>query len=314
MKMKIAKNDAVLIVGGTGFIGRHLAAKCLELTPYVTCMALPEDKRDLKGAKILRADIRDRISLKKALSGKKYDHVFNLSGYIDHAPYFHGGKNVIESHFLGLMNLVECLDRKSLKSFVTVGSSDEYGNTKAPQRESMRESPISPYAFSKTASAYFINMLYNSEGFPGVVLRLFLVYGPGQDNKRFLPQVITGCLEDKVFKASKGIQLRDFCYIDDIVEALIAAAASKKVKGRVINIGSGRPLFVKDVVKKVMSLTGGGRPVFGAHPYKKNENMRLYADIGLANSLLKWKPRTDIDDGLRKTIDYYKKNMVTGRR
>ena len=314
MKMGISKEDAILIIGGSGFIGRHLAEKCLELTPSVTCLGLPEDERDLKGASFLRADIRSAKGLKKILSGKQFDHVFNLSGYIDHAPYFQGGRRAIESHFVGLMNLAECLNSKRLKSFVNVGSSDEYGNAKAPQKESMRESPISPYAFSKTASAYFIKMLHNSEGFPGVVLRLFLVYGPGQDNKRFLPQIIKGCLENKVFKTSKGVQTRDFCYIDDVVEVIIKAATSKAAKGHVINIGSGKPVLVKDVVKKVMALTGGGRPIFGSHPYRKNENMKICADIGLAKRILKWKPRTNIDDGLRRTIDYYKNNMVTGRR
>ncbi|MFA6078178.1 MAG: NAD-dependent epimerase/dehydratase family protein [Candidatus Omnitrophota bacterium] len=310
----LSMKDRILIVGGTGFIGSHLAGKCLEFTPHVTCLVLPQDKRRINGVRTLYADIADLKRLKKVLVGKRFDYVFNLSGYIDHTPYFSGGKEVVKAHFTGLVNLIEALDRKSLKAFVAVGTSDEYGNSRAPQKESMRECPISPYAFSKTASSYFINMLYGSEGFPGVVLRLFLVYGPGQDNKRFLPQVIEGCLKDEAFKTSKGLQLRDLCYIDDVCEAFIAAALSSAAKGRVINIGSGKRVQIKDVVKKIMAFTGGGKPIFGAYPYKKNENMALYADIALAKSLLKWKPRTSLELGLKKTIRYYKENMKTGRR
>lgn len=298
-------SDEILIVGGTGFIGRHLTERCLSDTPHVTCLSLVKNNRVNEKNEVLHADIGNKEQLKSVLHDRAFDYVFNLGGYIDHTHYLKGGRRLIESHFIGLLNLIDCLDTGSLKGFVQIGSSDEYGDSHAPQKETMREMPISPYSFAKTATSQFIQMLFRAEGFPGSVLRFFLVYGPGQDSKRFLPQIINGCLKNEEFKTSEGKQFRDFCYIDDTVDAMIKAAVTQEARGQVINIASGSPVTIKEMIQKVMSLTGGGKPVWGAHPYRKGENMELYADIGLAKELLGWQPKTSLDEGLRKTIFYY---------
>ena len=305
------QEDRILVVGGTGFIGRHLTRKSLEHTPHVTCLGFSDnaDKAlPIENVEFIKCDITEKKLLLSSLNNKSFDYVFNLSGYIDHTPYFRGGRRVIESHLVGLMNLIDCIDRERLKGFVQIGSSDEYGGTPAPQKEDIREMPISPYSFAKTSASQFIQMLFRTEGFPGVVLRFFLIYGPGQDNKRFLPQIINGCLNNGEFKTSEGKQVRDFCYIDDAVNAMIKAAVTQEAMGQVINIASGSSVIIKELIEKIMSLTGGGKPVWGAHPYRKGENMELYADISLAKSLLGWEPHTSLEEGLKKTIDYYKVN------
>lgn len=306
----LSTSDGILIIGGTGFIGKHLAERCLNETSNVTCLGLTDRLNKgyrLSGTKYLQADICNKDVLKSVLLHKSFDYVFNLGGYIDHSHYFLGGRKVIESHFIGLMNLIECLDRERLKGFVQIGSSDEYGAAPAPQKETMRERPISPYSFAKVAASHFIQMLHHTEGFPGVTLRLFLVYGPGQNDQRFLPQIIKGCLNKSEFKTSEGKQLRDFCYIEDVIDAMVKAAVSPLSKGHIINIASGLPVSIKEMIGKIMALTGGGRPLWGAHPYRKGENMELYADISLAKKLLNWEPCTGLEDGLRKTIEYYKR-------
>lgn len=294
-----------MIVGGSGFIGRCLAAKCLETVPSISCLGMPVDACGIPGVEYLRGDVRSITGLRRLLKGRRFDYVFNLSGYIDHARYFNGGRPVIDAHFTGLINIIDCLDRSVLKGFVQIGSSDEYGQASAPQKESMRCSPATPYAFAKLASTELVRMLWASEGFPGTVLRPFLVYGPGQDGKRLIPQVIRACLRNERFKTSRGVQLRDLCYVEDVAEAMIRAAVSKRAKGRVINVGSGRPVRIGDVVRKIVRLAGGGRPAWGAHPYKEGENMRLYPDISLARSLLGWLPATPLEEGLRMTIEHY---------
>jgi nucleoside-diphosphate-sugar epimerase len=304
--------DRILIAGGSGFIGRHLAARCLDDTPYVTCLGLTERNETellMQDVEFGRADMTEKRSLEKALGGRSFEYVFNLSGYIDHTPYFEGGRKLIESHFFALLNLVDCLDKKRLKGFVQAGSSDEYGDTPAPQRETVRENPISPYSLAKTMASHFIQMLSNTEGFPGVVLRFFLVYGPGQDDKRFLPQVIKNCLKDQSFKSSEGKQLRDFCYVEDVVDAMLKAALSYSAIGHIINVASGTPISIGEVIEKVVNLIGKGKPLWGTHPYRKSENMELYADITLAKKLLNWKPCINIEDGLNKTICYYKNKV-----
>lgn len=302
------KTDRILITGGSGFIGKRLALKCREYTPFVTCLGLTDNskKNILPDVEFLFADIRNKNELKNIFQGKYFDYVFNFSGYIDHAPYFKGGREVINTHLIGLMNVIDCIDKDKLKRFVQVGSSDEYGNMPAPQKEALREMPISPYSLAKVAATHFIQMLSCTEGFPGTALRFFLVYGLGQDDKRFLPHIIKACLRNEEFKVSEGKQIRDFCYVDDVVEALIRAALSSQAEGLVINVASGKPISIMEMVKKVVNIIGSGKPLFGAIPYRKGENMELYADISNAKRMINWIPVTSLEEGLNKTIEYYK--------
>jgi nucleoside-diphosphate-sugar epimerase len=298
----------LLVVGGNGFIGRHVAQHAVTLGWEVTCLGLNAVKQKLDGVTYVTADVTDSVALKKALRDGAFDYVVGSGGYIDHTPYSKGGKKVFDAHFLGTRNLVELLDRACLKCFINFGSSDEYGNAPAPQAETLREAPISPYALGKTAAAHFLQMLYRTEKFPAVTLRLFLTYGPGQDNRRFLPQIIRGCLNNTSFPTSAGEQLRDFCYIDDMVEAVFLALAKKEALGEVINIASGAPVSIKQVIEELRQMIGTGNPKYGEIAYRPSENMTLYADIAKAKQLLGWKPKISLEAGLQKTIAWVKQH------
>jgi len=263
------------------------------------------DERCIKGVHYLQADLTDLEQTVTVLKGLAFEYVVNLSGHIDHAPLFDGGRKVIGVHFGGVQNLLQALDRAALKRFVQVGSSDEYGDLPAPQRESMREAPISPYSLAKVASTQLLQMLYRTEGFPAIVVRFFLVYGEGQDNKRFLPQIIQGCLEGRQFPTSEGEQLRDFCHVADISRGIIAALKAEQALGEVINLASGHPVTIRTMVEKVREQVGKGAPQFGKIPYRPGESMSLYADVEKASQLLGWQPEISLDKGLRRTIQFY---------
>jgi nucleoside-diphosphate-sugar epimerase len=305
------KGDSLLIVGGTGFIGMHLAKKSLDLGLRVSVISKnnkPPSER-LKDVEYLSIDIGLYEDLHSQLKTKSYHYVVNLSGYIDHSNYFDGGDKVIDVHFNGTRNLIECLDKKILRSFVQIGSSDEYGSNSAPQNENQRELPFSPYSFSKSASTLFLQMLFKAEGFPSVILRPFLVYGPGQGKNRFIPHVINECIKNSEFPVSPGLQLRDFCLVDDIVDSIILALDNDDAYGEVINIASGEPISIKDIVMKIQNIIGLGKPEFGAIKYRKGENMNLVADITKAKKILNWSPNASLNYGLKKTITYYTSNQ-----
>lgn len=300
----------LLVVGSSGFIGAHVAAAGLAKGWDVTGLSLhPSDAKAPSKLNRITADIADRAAVKAALGDGKVDYVVNCGGYIDHTLFVAGGRKVLDAHLGGVMNLVEALDRKALQAFVNIGSSDEYGGAPAPQAEAQREAPISPYSMGKAAATHFLQMLHRSEGFPSVTLRLFLTYGPGQGRSRFLPQIIAGCLENKSFPVSAGEQLRDFCYVDDTVSAIFAAMERKEARGEVVNIGSGQPVSIRKVVETVRDIIGAGDPRFGQVAYRPGENMALYADISRAQSLLGWKPRTGLEEGIRKTIAWIKSSV-----
>ncbi|MFN0118600.1 MAG: NAD-dependent epimerase/dehydratase family protein [Elusimicrobiota bacterium] len=297
----------ILVTGGTGFIGSHLVQKLLDMGNDVVVVShgtrkLPSSSR----LEVLTFDLRNQDDCVKNLRGFKFHKIFNLSGYIDHTPFLKGGDQVLSQHFQAVQNIVKSCDRSELKSFVQIGSSDEYGNAIAPQKELDRELPISPYSVGKVAASHFLQMLHRTEAYPAVVVRLFLVYGPGQDQKRFLPQIIKGCLANSSFPSSEGKQLRDFCYIDDIVNGLITSSDTEAAKGEILNLASGIAISIREVVENVMRQTHGGNPQWGKIPYRSGENMGLYADISKVKRILNWVPSISLDEGIKKTIEFYR--------
>lgn len=295
----------LLVVGGRGFIGRHIVNHAVGLGWAVTSLNLLSqhaEEANLASVRHVAADIADGDALKEALSASSFEYVVNCGGYINHALFFNGGRRVLDAHWRGVLNLVEVLDRDVLQAFINIGSSDEYGNNPAPQIETQREAPISPYAAGKVAATHFLQMLHRTDGFPSTTLRLFLTYGPGQDDRRFLPQIIHGCLEGQSFPVSAGQQLRDFCFIQDVVEAVFAVFSRPAAMGEVINIASGVAVTIRDVIETVRSLVGRGIPQYGAIAYRPGENMKLYADISKAKEVLGWEPRITLGMGLEKTI------------
>jgi len=304
----IKQPKKLLVAGGNGFIGRWVTKGGVERGYETTALDLsvPENERCVEGVSYIAADLRDLDSLSRTLAVQGFTHVVNLSGYINHSKFLEGGQDVLDVHFGGVLNLVHSLDWEALESFVQIGSSDEYGSLPAPQHEEMKEAPISSYSLGKLASGQFLQMLNRTEGFPATILRLFLVYGPGQELGRFLPQIILSCLGGDEFPVSEGEQLRDFCFIEDVVTGIFTALESSDIDGEVFNLASGQPLSIRSVVEQVVQIIGGGTPKFGVIPYRTGENMKLYADVGKITKSVGWKPSVSIDEGIRRTIAAYR--------
>jgi len=309
-KVKIdMKNNNLLIIGGTGFIGRHAVERAIKQGFKLTVLTKNNQKlnNELEEATYISADVSHKESLLATLEGKVFDYVINLGGYINHSNYSNSGDEVYDVHFNGVRNLIDCLDKSKIKSFIQIGSSDEYGNNSAPQIETQREAPISPYSCAKVASTHFLQTLYKTEGFPAVILRPFLVYGPGQGIERFIPQIIKGCINNQEFPTSKGEQLRDFCFIDDVIQAIFSSLDNDNAHGEVINIASGKPISIKQMVNTIVDMIGSGEPQFDQIAYRSGENMALYGDITKAKKLLDWKPSVGLEQGLAETIKWVKK-------
>lgn len=300
----------ILVVGGSGFIGGAVVKHAVSLGWKVESLGLsvPSRAKKVPTVKYIKADITDSKTL-RILASNKYQYVVNAGGYIDHASLHKGGQKIIETHLGGVANLVENINRDKLIRFINIGSSDEYGNTPAPQSETFREHSISPYSFAKLAATHFLQMLYRSEQFPAVTLRLFLCYGPGQGSMRFLPHLVSRCLRNADIEVSPGDQIRDYCFIDDVVEAVFLSMACEDANGRVLNIASGEPVSIKQLVEKVVKVIGAGNPLFGVVPYRDGESMNLYAEVSLAKKVMNWSAKTSLEHGLYKTIAYYTKHI-----
>ena len=142
------------------------------------------------------------------------------------------------------------------------------------------------------------------------MLRLYLAYGPRQDVNRFLPIIINGCIKNKKFPCSKGVQLRDFIHVQDVVSAILKSLINKNARGQIINIGSGKPRKIRSVIEDVKKISKGGYPQYGTFKLRKSEILKLYPSIKKAKNIINWKPKIPFEKGLRSTIRYYNEQRI----
>jgi dTDP-glucose 4,6-dehydratase len=151
--------------------------------------------------------------------------------------------------------------------------------------------------------------LYKKKKFPVVILRLYQVYGPNQDKNRLIPFIIDRCKNNKSFPCSSGAQLRDFLYVDDLIDAILRCL-DKKVEGKIINIGSGKIIKVKKIINQIVNFYKAGKPLFGKIKLRKEEMLEVYPSLLNARKFLGWKPKVSFNSGILKTINFYNKNSL----
>ena len=296
----------ILIIGGTGFIGFHLAqvAKKKNFDTVIISTRKPKKIRKLQNVKYIICDITNKKKLEFILKNMNFDFVVNLGGYVDHT----NKTKTFQSHYNGCKNIANIFLNKKIKSFVQIGSGGEYGNLKSPHKETNICRPQSNYSKAKYQSTKFLISLFKKKNFPSTIVRLYQVYGPRQDANRFLSTIIKKCLNNKKFPSSEGIQYRDFTYIDDVIRSIFLIFKEKKSRGKIFNIGFGAPIKIRNIVYKIIKKCKGGKPIFGEIKLRKEENLMTYPNIAKAKLILNWKPKISFDKGILRTIRYYEKN------
>jgi nucleoside-diphosphate-sugar epimerase len=297
----------ILIVGGTGFLGYHLAKKCLAKGWQVTSISTnnPKKTRFLTKVKYLIVDISKKKTLQKKIKSN-YDFVVNFGGYVNHNEKL----KTYQSHYVGCKNLADFFLDKKIESFIQIGSCVEYGHNKSPQDENKIFSINklkSTYGKAKLTSTRYLLKKFKEKKFPCTILRLYLVFGPRQDYNRFIPSIIKGCLEDSLFPCSLGNQFRDFLYVDDLIDAILKCLKKKSSRGEIINIGSGNPMQIKKIVLLIKNIIKQGTPDFGKIKLRKDEILKLFPKINKAKKKLNWKPKFTFSKSIVKTINFYKK-------
>lgn len=293
------KKESILIIGGTGFIGSNFILKYKNKYNITSLSKNPINYHKIEGVTYF-----DMINF-LGYSNKSYDYIISCFGTIDHSDYFNEGKNFLREYINSFIDIIDILDLKKIKKLIHIGSADEYGISNIPINENAQENPLSAYGVSRLTVTNLLRMISRSYSIPIVVLRIFLPYGPGQGGKKIIPHIIKNCLLEKKFHLSSGLQNKDFCYIDDIVEAIHCAFKNNSSPNIVYNIGNGIPISIKKLTYKIIDIIGHGKPIFK----KSVENEILdnqYPDISKFINDFDWKPKTSLDDGLKLTIKFYK--------
>ena len=304
----------IIITGGDGFIGSYIVEKLVDLGSKVYCIVEPKSDlwrlEDVKDKiQILRYDICDP-RLKKEIKKIRPRKAFHLASLVNPERDVGIVEDMFRINVNGTINFMSAFIDSDCDAIINTGTCEEYGDNKAPFREVDLPRPVSPYSASKVAATFYCQMLYHSFNVPIVNLRPFLTYGPKQTGDLFIPSLIRHILEGRDFEMTGGQQTREFNYVTDIADGFIKASVTQAAIGRVINIGCGKDYKIIDVASKIIELSGSYVKLkIGKLPYRKGEVDRFYCDNSLAIKILNWRPKVSLDEGLRRTIEWYKRKM-----
>ena len=299
----------ILVTGGTGFIGRNFIKFILKkkiFKIYSLSVKKISNKLREKNVNYIFCKLENKYLLQKKLDFQ-FDYVVNFAGYVNHSD----SKKTFDSHYHGLKNLVDTLKNKKVKKFIQIGSSVEYGFINSPQRESVSTNIAklkSIYGKAKLKSSNLLLKEYKKTKFPCIILRPYLVFGPGQNNERLIPYIIKKCIKNKSFPCSDGRQIRNFIYVKDFV-SVVYKSLFIKISGKIINVGSNRNYSVKFVINRITKIIGKGSPMFGKIKMRKDEPLELFPDLTKFKKFINLRNEIKINSGLKQTIKYYNKNF-----
>lgn len=300
-----------LVTGATGFVGSNLVRKLVSLGQIVSVIV-----RDRK-LNWRISDIADKVNifecnitdpkLQEITDKIKPEYIFHLAGY-GNLPYEDDIYRMVDINLKGTINLLDALSRNPFKLFINTGSSAEYGVKDRQMKESDVLMPINNYGVIKSAITLYCQKEATRNNLPIINLRLFTPYGYFEGRNRLIPDVCLSALEERPIKVSSPTHVRDFIFIEDVVNAYIQAAKVKHNPGEIYNIGSGIQHSVKDIVEKTLTITKSKSSVqWGAVKKQARyvEPKKWQSDISKAKRMLDWEPKNTIDSGLQKTMQWF---------
>ena len=310
------KNKRVLITGSTGFIGANLTRKCLDVGAqvYILTRATSDKWRIqdiLQDVNEYDIDLLEHEKLKSSVQNIKPEVIFHTATYGGY-PFQKEEGRIIQTNLEGTINLVDACSKIGfdVDVFVNTGSSSEYGIKDNPIKETDLLEPNSVYGASKASATLFCQTKAKIGNLPIITLRLFSPYGYYEDPTRLIPSVVISCLEGRNPQLLSPQSVRDFIFIEDVVETYMKVVEQPKKAGvEIFNIGSGRQYTVKEVVDVVVKLMGNSiKPEWGTMPNPRVEPKMWQADISKAKEILGWQPKYNLTQGLEKTIDWFREN------
>ena len=322
---QIFRGKKILISGGLGFIGSNLAIRLAGYGSEVTIIdsMIPEYGGNMRNIEPVRdqvkiniSDVRDEHSMHHHIREK--DFFFNLAGQTSHLDSMRDPFTDLEINARAQLSILEaCKKYNPAVKIIFASTRQLYGHPQyLPVDELHPLVPVDVNGINKLSGEMY-HLLYSKVyGIQSTVLRLTNTYGPRMRirdaRQTFLGIWIRNLLENNPITIyGDGSQLRDYNYIDDVVEAFIMVACSDKFNGFVYNLGNENPLSLKTTAELMIGQNGEGNYVFKAFPddLKKIDIGDFYSDYSKIKNSLGWAPKIPFSEGIRRTIDYYRKNL-----
>jgi UDP-glucose 4-epimerase len=310
-----------LVAGGAGFIGSNIAHVLVDRGEQVRILdnfatGREENLAGLvehKAVEIIRGDITDGEVVARAVKG--VDYVLHQAAIpsVPRSIEDPLGGDLTNVH--GTVTLLDAARKAGVKRVVYAASSSAYGEKTPgePKVESMAPAPLSPYAAAKLASEYYMQAFYHSYGLETVSLRYFNIFGPRQDPKSqyaaVIPNFVTAALQGRPATIyGDGLTSRDFCFIDNAVEANLLACTAPAAAGEVCNVACGESTSLNEVIDIIARIVGKKIPPI-YEPHRPGDIKYSLADVGKARQLLGYTGRIKFAEGLERTIAWYRKTL-----
>jgi dTDP-glucose 4,6-dehydratase len=318
----IWSDKKVLITGAGGFIGSHLAEHLVLSGASVRAFVRYNSRGDSgllrhlpahirSQLEIVAGDLRDPQAIQQAISGCQI--VFHLGALISIPYSYLHPYEVAETNLIGTLNVLLACREKQVERLVHTSTSEVYGTAQqVPINETHPLHGQSPYSASKIGADKLAESFYCTYGLPVVTLRPFNTYGPRQSARAVIPAIITQALGNESIHLGNLEATRDFTYIDDTVSGFLKAAEAPGVEGKSVNLGTGVEIKIGDLAQQVLKKVGCNLDIL-VDPVRLrpagSEVFRLISDNSLAQKVLGWRPETDLDQGLDKTISWIKDHL-----
>ncbi len=281
--------ESVYIIGGSGFIGKHLVER-LQKDYSVTVFDKFIDEKFFSVHTDVRTCKLDLVEEQISAEYESPEFIINLASIVTAERNLSLFDALISSNLKILLNLYERFkDDDKLKLFIQFGSSEEYGSEGSPFKETMREQPNSPYALVKQLTTNTTMMLNRNYGFPSMVVRPGNLYGPGQNPTKFIPYVIEQLKANKPLNVTACEQKRDFIHVVAFAENIANLLSNYEgCVGEIVNVSSGKSIALKEIIENYKKKFNSSSKInYGALPYRENDAMDLCCDITKLNTILK---------------------------
>lgn len=316
------KGCRILVTGAGGFIGSHLVEELLVRGARVRAFVrynsrgatgflslLP--KKSQGELEVIAGDLKDASAVKKAMEGCQI--VFHLGAAIS-IPYSYAAPcDVVQTNVMGTLNVLEAARQIGVRRLVHTSTSEVYGTAMSvPISESHPLQGQSPYSASKIAADKIAESYYRAFAVPVVTVRPFNTFGPRQSARAVIPTIITQALGSTEIRLGILSSTRDFTFVRDTARGFLCAAEAEGVEGREVNLGNNQEISVEALAGKILRLLGKSMSIVQEDVRLrpgKSEVQRLHADNSLARRLLGWEPQVSLEDGLRETIEWVRRNL-----
>jgi nucleoside-diphosphate-sugar epimerase len=309
--------DSYLVTGGAGFIGSHLVRRLVIegagvrvvdnlSTGHFDRIADLTDEVEFLNGDLAKASVTDQAV-------KNIDYVFHQAALPSVQRSVSDPLETNRANVTATLNLLESCRMVKIRRFVYAASSSAYGDTEVlPKHEALPAVPLSPYALQKFIGERYCKLYYDLYGLQTVSLRYFNVFGPDQDPaseySAVIPKFASRLLADQQLVVfGDGEQSRDFTYIDNVVEANLAALHARDAPGKVINIGYGKQTTLNRIIEILQGILGIQADV-EYRPARSGDVRHSLADITLARNVLGYDPKIGLEQGLKRTIEAFKSN------